>query len=100
MLEAGAALALSGSPKTYFRILRHVKREWQKIRERNEALDCRVYARAAAIAVGADRWNENKWKSLMGYKKSPNSEYNPSREPLRPAKSQGRPRVVRSRFMG
>ena len=33
MLEAGAALALSGSPKTYFRILRHVKREWQKIEE-------------------------------------------------------------------
>jgi phage terminase large subunit GpA-like protein len=22
--------------------------EWQKLRERNEALDCRVYARAAA----------------------------------------------------
>ena len=76
------------------------KREWQKIRERNEALDCRVYARAAAIAIGADRWNENKWKSLMGYKKSPNPEYNPPREPMRPAKSQGRPRVVRSRFMG
>ena len=76
------------------------KREWQKIRERNEALDCRVYARAAAIAIGADRWNENKWKSLMGYKKSPNPEYNLSSEPMRPTKSQGRPRVVRSRFMG
>ncbi len=76
------------------------KREWQKIRERNEALDCRVYARAAAIAIGADRWNENKWKSLMGYKKSPNPEYNLPSEPMRPTKSQGRPRVVRSRFMG
>ena len=26
--------------------------EWQKLRERNEALDCRVYARAAAWLVG------------------------------------------------
>jgi len=30
--------------------------EWQKLRERNEALDCRVYARAAAWMAGADRW--------------------------------------------
>lgn len=37
------------------------KREWQKIRDRNEALDCRVYARAAAIALGIDNWNERKW---------------------------------------
>jgi phage terminase large subunit GpA-like protein len=29
--------------------------EWQKLRERNEALDCRVYARAAAWIIGADR---------------------------------------------
>ena len=28
--------------------------EWQKLRERNEALDCRVYARAAAWIAGAD----------------------------------------------
>ena len=26
--------------------------EWQKMRERNEALDCRVYARAAARRIG------------------------------------------------
>lgn len=31
------------------------KREWQKMRDRNEALDCRVYARTAAIALGIDR---------------------------------------------
>ena len=29
---------------------------WEKIRERNEALDCRVYARAAAFVLGLDRW--------------------------------------------
>lgn len=43
------------------------KREWQKTRDRNEALDCRVYARAAAIALGIDRWSENKWEQLSGH---------------------------------
>ena len=35
--------------------------EWQKLRERNEALDCRVYARAAAWIAGVDRWSEERW---------------------------------------
>lgn len=34
---------------------------WRKTRERNEALDCRVYARAAAAAVGIDRWEDDDW---------------------------------------
>ncbi len=38
--------------------------EWQKIRERNEVLDCRVYARAAAWIAGADRWTDEKWRDL------------------------------------
>ncbi len=38
------------------------KLEWQKMRERNEALDCRVYARAAAARVGLDRFQEKHWK--------------------------------------
>jgi phage terminase large subunit GpA-like protein len=38
--------------------------EWQKLRERNEVLDCRVYARAAAWIAGADRWTEAKWRDL------------------------------------
>ena len=38
--------------------------EWQKLRERNEALDCRVYARAAAWIAGADRWTAEKWQDL------------------------------------
>jgi phage terminase large subunit GpA-like protein len=38
--------------------------EWQKLRERNEALDCRTYARAAAWILGADRWAEAKWRDL------------------------------------
>ena len=39
-------------------------REWRKLRERNEALDCRVYARAAASALGIDRFNEATWQKL------------------------------------
>ena len=38
--------------------------EWQKMRERNEALDCRVYARAAAWIIGADRWGDERWTEL------------------------------------
>ena len=40
------------------------KLEWQKLRERNEALDCRVYARAAAWIAGIDRWSEAPWAAL------------------------------------
>ena len=36
--------------------------EWQKMRERNEALDCRVYARAAAAVYGMDRFQEDWWR--------------------------------------
>ena len=39
-------------------------REWQKLRERNEALDCYVYARAAAAASGLDRFEERHWCEL------------------------------------
>ena len=39
-------------------------REWQKMRERNEALDRRcVYARAAA-AAGLDRFEDRHWREL------------------------------------
>jgi len=38
--------------------------EWEKIRERNEALDCRTYARAAAAIVGLDRLNKAQWEHL------------------------------------
>lgn len=32
--------------------------------QRNEALDCRVYARAAASIYGMDRFNEKHWREL------------------------------------
>ena len=45
------------------RIVRgYQKYQWEKQRERNEALDCRVYARAAAEAIGASRWDDARWK--------------------------------------
>jgi len=34
------------------------------MRERNEALDCYVYARAAAAATGLDRFEERHWQEL------------------------------------
>lgn len=40
------------------------KLEWRQMRERNEALDCRVYARAAAWLLGIDRWPDEKWQAL------------------------------------
>lgn len=40
------------------------KREWQKTRERNEVLDCRVYARAASISFGIEQFSETKWRNL------------------------------------
>ncbi|MBL8235229.1 MAG: phage terminase large subunit family protein [Bryobacterales bacterium] len=39
-------------------------REWQKMRERNEALDCYVYARAAAATSGLDRFEDRHWREL------------------------------------
>jgi phage terminase large subunit GpA-like protein len=41
------------------------KRYWQQIQERNEALDCRIYARAAALAARVDFWTETRWKELL-----------------------------------
>ena len=34
---------------------------WKKMYERNEPLDCRVYARAAAAVVGIDNWSDERW---------------------------------------
>lgn len=37
---------------------------WEKKYERNEALDCRVYARAAAFVFGLDRFKDDHWQEL------------------------------------
>lgn len=38
------------------------KMEWVKTYSRNEALDCRVYARAAAASLGLDRWKSEDYE--------------------------------------
>ncbi|PHJ81957.1 hypothetical protein VF14_18450 [Nostoc linckia z18] len=38
---------------------------WEKSYERNEPLDCRVYARAAAAVFGIDRFQEEQWQQLQ-----------------------------------
>jgi phage terminase large subunit GpA-like protein len=40
------------------------KYEWVKKFERNEPLDCRVYARAAAAVVGMDRLTPDQWDEM------------------------------------
>jgi phage terminase large subunit GpA-like protein len=37
---------------------------WEKVRARNEPLDCRVMARGALAALGADRWTDERWQKL------------------------------------
>ncbi len=68
------------------------RHEWQKMRERNEALDCRVYARAAANRIGLDRYQDKHWQAIedrMGVPKTPE---NPSpAAPAAPAGSRPQP---------
>lgn len=48
------------------------RQEWQKLRERNEALDCAVYARAALWLQGADKRGERFWDQLQaGFETAP-----------------------------
>jgi phage terminase large subunit GpA-like protein len=94
------------------------KQEWQKLRDRNEVLDCRVYARAASIALGIDRWEARHWKNFSNQKqvniaaveapviyqnpvdfiKTPTN--TPTPEPVVANKAnRPRPRVIRSKWM-
>jgi phage terminase large subunit GpA-like protein len=68
--------------------------EWQKMRERNEALDCRIYARAAAIALGIDRWSEARWNTLRVVKRDDSDAPVPQK-----ATEKKRPRVVKSSWI-
>lgn len=65
---------------------------WVKKYERNEALDCRVYARAAASVVGMDRWNAEGWALQMALtpppiKKTDDEKTAPSKPKKQPKKS-------------
>jgi phage terminase large subunit GpA-like protein len=54
------------------------RREWHKVRDRNEALDNAVYARAVAFSLGVDRWRESDWQKVRG-------EYTKPKPPPAPA---------------
>jgi phage terminase large subunit GpA-like protein len=76
------------------------KLEWQKLRERNEALDCRVYARAAAWIAGADRWSDARWQELerqLATEVSGSAGDAPVKSTPR---SSARRRTMRSNYMG
>lgn len=75
--------------------------EWQKLRERNEALDCRVYARAAAWILGADRWSEAQWQELERQVAAPVcDDAAPGISVGRAARPNRHRRSVRSSYMG
>ena len=84
-------------------------REWQKMRERNEALDCYVYARAAASAAGLDRFEERHWRELerqLGIAAPPDSDLIPNNDEatqrgglaVSGSRQSGR-RVIKSRWL-
>ena len=60
-----------------------IKREWQQTRDRNEALDCRVYARAAAWLMGIDRWDDQTWDDLEGQHDTGEPDPQPAGQPHR-----------------
>ena len=66
---------------------------WVKTRERNEALDCRIYARAAAVQVGIDRWGEEEWAvvraNLAGQAAEPPARQEESRRRARRTRGEG-----------
>jgi len=79
---------------------------WEKDpARRNEALDCRVYARAAAAIYGIDRFQERQWKRL---EEALGSSGESRQDAFKDAAHSGdakrgaspRRRVIRSRWMG
>lgn len=58
----------------------YVVQEWRKTRDRNEALDCAVYARAASIIAGLDRMTPKHFEQI---RQSLTSEDKPEPQPQR-----------------
>ena len=74
--------------------------EWQKLRERNEALDCRVYARAAAWILGADRWSDKQWDELERQMAAPDAAVGTGTvKAARQSRPANQRRSVRSNYM-
>lgn len=75
------------------------KYEWEKTYQRNEPLDCRNYARAAADILGLDRMNDSQWDALVGRYLVHKKEHS---EPVKQesAMQEQRKRVKRDSFWG
>jgi hypothetical protein len=69
----------------------HANRRYIETRERNEALDCYVYARAAAAIVGLDRMNDRHWRQraaeLGAQDPAPTPLAGPTAEPVVPSQA-------------
>ena len=61
VLEIGGVKAVRGKSGA---MKRRRRPEWVPTRARNEALDTRIYARAAASQFGMDRFGERHWQRL------------------------------------
>ena len=59
------------------------KWQWEKTRDRNEILDLRTYNRAAASALGVDRWDEARWKTEMANSGQPIENGDNAAKPIR-----------------
>jgi phage terminase large subunit GpA-like protein len=57
---------LTSETKVY-KVDRNRRKRWRWIKtfERNEPLDCRMYARAAAAVVGIDRFTDDEWDGIL-----------------------------------
>src|ERR1700722_668275 len=71
--------------------------EWQKTRDRNEAIDARSYARAAAAVYGMDRFNDGIWSGLEDRVEEMSKRVGQPQQPAAPA---GPPqRTIRGRLL-
>ncbi|RBI69900.1 phage terminase large subunit family protein [Roseovarius sp. TE539] len=78
----------------------YARQEWQKMRERNEALDTRVYARAAAWILGADRFDARMWRQLETQAGVETAAVASEAEPDKPAEEPQAGRITTQRRRG
>ncbi len=72
------------------------KYEWELgTFKRNEPIDCRVYARAAAAIIGIDRFNDQHWDALVGKYRVKGKG---NQEPMRPTESKPKKKKKSSGF--
>ena len=71
--------------------------EWVKTRERNEAPGCRVYAQAAAAALGMDGWGDGRWARMADALSLPASKREP--EPVAASAATAAPATLEATAM-